>query len=209
MKKKLFYFIVFVVSFLSLNSCYTEKKAVKQVNKAILIHRDTVRGIFNTTWPLVLLNTTSDSVEYKRYIEALSELQDNYNDLFNRPKERDTLLEPIADETKIYEQENDIKKLKEYIVKLRLLCKDKPPIHDTVEVEAKQITEGLRKDVSDRDKTIADKEAALTELTKDFDKMKDGRNGWRKKSLVTWAGLILVLLAIFGRKALAIKSKFF
>lgn len=140
--EKAFYFILFIFCVALFNSCYTEKKAVKQTQKAVLKYPDTTRGIFRTRWPLVIVNTPTDSIEFKKYISEIELISQMLEEERNKFPIIDTFPLFVEDEQKILILQKNIaierdklNKLSVSYLKLKKLCKERPPLRDTIKIE--------------------------------------------------------------------------
>jgi hypothetical protein len=128
-----------------LSGCYTERKAASQVHRAKDSYPDTTAAILRSWKPCILTPGGSDSGAYYDYQRQLEELSRYYDALLADQPTGDTLYDTLID---TWEDSTKIRALKRqlsacadrqrqqnaYISSLLELCRDKPPIHDTIKV---------------------------------------------------------------------------
>ncbi len=167
LKQLMKYFLLacIIAWIISMIGCSTAKKDFSNVNKAIMQHPAQTAKQLNDWRPCIPLVTVNDSSDYKKYLEDLHNLTDYYNHLIPDTV-TDTFMEIWTDTSKIkfYKNkleasEKQMKYLNSYIHDLTQLCKDKPPVHDTIKIEDSRklliIASQLETSVSDTKKIQA------------------------------------------------------
>lgn len=91
-------------------SCYTQKKAEKQINRAYIEHQDMLRSKLQWWWPCVPVEIKRDSVKYVAFLRQI-----------------DTLLQVDTISEKCPERK--------VLIKYRDILKSPPPIHDTIKIK--------------------------------------------------------------------------
>ncbi len=166
--------LIVLVSFLfSLSSCYTEKKAVKQVNKAYVHHPDTLAKIVRTLFPCTTGEVKpGDSTAYKKYLADLQALEDSLKN-FQPETITDTVIDTWEDSTKIRVLQSTNSKLKSQIAfkdksiqGLLKKCRENAPIHDTLMVEDSAKIYTMTRQMSTYEATIKERDLTISDLTK-------------------------------------------
>ena len=101
-------------------SCYTAKKAERQINKAQIYHPEVVAAKSALWYPCVPLSITTDSTAYKEWLKKI----DSLNGIIPiRDTIIDTLwLDKVCPERKV-------------LIKYKELIRVMPTLHDTIMVE--------------------------------------------------------------------------
>lgn len=181
----------------SLAGCYSQKKAATQVDKAANSYPVQTAKQLREKWPCVPTIKNSDSTEYKKYQADLKAIEEYYAALTpSEPDKEDSSIYTDLDSCKyrFLIERNKLEQARAYIADLKKLCKDKPPIHDTVKIrddadlficnaEKDAIQKASDAELSKRDKMISD----LTKTVKT-------KNWWLWKIGI---GLLLCLGWIF------------
>ena len=113
-KCKMKYLILTIFLF----SCYSVKKAEKQINRAYIEHQDMLRAKLQWWWPCLPYERKTDSVKYVAFLRQIDTLLEVKRDTIT-----DTIfLDKICPERKI-------------LIKYKDLLKYVPPIHDTIKIK--------------------------------------------------------------------------
>lgn len=198
MNKVLFYSILFGAYIYCLCSCGS---APKHLAKAVKMDSLYVAKETRNLFPCVdTKRGKSDSTEYKKYQAELQKIQDYYNS--RKPTHTtDTLEIAWTDSAKVIALQEalvgrnlTIATQEAYIEDLLKICKDKPPIRDTVRIEdsAKifqmRTEQGfLEVELNKRETKIADQEKEIATLQ---GKVK------KKNSRIRWD--LLIIIALIG-----------
>lgn len=214
--KKIFYLILFVVSVALLNSCYTEKKAVKQVQKAIITYPDTTRSIFRARYPLIITNSPTDSAEFKKYLAEIDSIAAELEEEKNKLPLVDTFPLFVEDIKKIEILQKNLtimrakfNNLSASYIELKKICKGRPPLRDTIKIadnaaidEAYYITGQM---VAAKDKQLQEKEKELVKAIKEIDNAQKKVKRRNKVILILsiWLGIFLIpiIVRIIAKKA--------
>lgn len=208
--KKAFYLILLITCIALLNSCYTEKKAVKQTQKAVLNYPDTTRGIFRTRWPLIITNKPTDSTEFKKYLSEIDRIAKELEEEKNKFPIIDTFPLFIEDSQKIeilqsnlLIERNKYKNLSAKYIQLEKVCKSQPPIRDTVEIadssaidQAYYITGQM---IDAKNKELEEKEKQLQDAVEEKNKTEKKVKRRNKVILILSIGLGIFLIPIIFR----------
>lgn len=110
----------YIILLLLLCSCYTAKKAERQVNKAQIYHPEVMAEKSALWYPCVPLSITTDSSSYKKWLSKI----DSINGIIPiRDTITDTLwLDKVCPERKV-------------LIKYKELIRTIPTLHDTIRVE--------------------------------------------------------------------------
>ena len=120
---------LFILIFLA--SCMS---APKHLQKAIDKDRPYVASETRKLWPCITKDGKPDSTAYKQYLEDLKTLEDFYQSQEPQFK-TDTLAISWTDSAKVVDLKRKISAKDAYIAELKKICRDKPPIHDTIPVK--------------------------------------------------------------------------
>lgn len=119
--------------------CYNQKKAVKQINKAVANYPDTTNAIFRKNFPIITTPKPTDSTQYKAYQEEIERLL-RENEYLNS-RQPDTVYDPYPyfDSAVCIEQFRkntalsiQYNKLLDNYSALQKICKERPPLRDTI-----------------------------------------------------------------------------
>jgi exonuclease VII small subunit len=208
--KKMFYLILFIVSVALLNSCYTEKKAVKQVQKAVVQYPDTTRSIFRARYPLIITNSPTDSADFKKYLAEIDSITAELEEEKNKFPLIDTFPLFVEDIKKIeilqknlFAERVKFNKLSSSYLELKKVCKGRPPLRDTIKIadnaaieEAYYITGQI---VSAKDKELQEKEKELAKVIEERDKAQNKVSRRNKVILILSISLAIFLIPIIIR----------
>ncbi len=208
--KKMFYLILFIVSVALLNSCYTEKKAVKQVQKAVIEYPDTTRSIFRARYPLIITNKPTDSVDFKKYLSEIDSIAAELEKERNKFPLIDTFPLFVEDIRKIEILQKNLtterakfNSLSASYIELKKLCKGRPPLRDTIKIadnaaieEAYYITGQI---VAAKDKQLQEKEKELVKAINERDNTQKKVKNRNKLILILSIGLGIFLIPIIIR----------
>lgn len=208
--KKIFYLILFIVSVALLNSCYTEKKAVKQVQKAVIQYPDTTRSIFRARYPLIITNSPTDSAEFKKYLAEIDSIAAELEEEKNKLPLVDTFPLFVEDIKKIEILQKNLtierakfNNLSVSYLELKKVCKGRPPLRDTIKIadnaaieEAYYITGQM---VAAKDKQLQEKEKELAKAIEEIDKAQNKVSKRNKVILILSIGLAIFLIPIIIR----------
>lgn len=99
-------------------SCYTPKKAERQINRAYIEHQDMLRSKIRWWWPCIPVEVKRDSAKYIAFIHQIDTLLEVKRDTIS-----DTIyLDKICPERKL-------------LIKYKELLKYVPAIHDTIKIK--------------------------------------------------------------------------
>lgn len=176
-KTIIFYVVLAITSCLLLTSCYTNKKAAEQVNKAIdkkpLIALPILRGKF----PCVVtgVTTTYDSSAYLAGVDSLKQLADFYKALM-------TNIEPtyitLYDTIYLKECANYIKEIER--LKKVIIIKDKynKELFEK-SISTPPVIKENREQVEDLS-IVIEKDIQLNKAQKKIDKLQESNDRWKK-----------------------------
>lgn len=180
----------------TLVSCYSEKKAIDQTDKALKIYPDLVANIARKNFPCITTSSikTTDSTAYKQWQDSVNKLNSFYQDLINsiEPVEiHDTITAGCegyeANEQK-YRQELSVKN--RLIIELNRQIREVKPIHDTV----KKLIEDSAK-IKLLGAVIDIKERQLEESKKRIDQLDNDKKDLQTK--LSKRNKLLLYLVIF------------
>lgn len=100
----------YILPILFLVSCYTPKKAERQINRAYIEHQDMLRSKTRWWWPCVPVEVKRDSAKYIAFLQQL-----------------DTILKVDTISEKCPERQ--------VLIKYREILKRPPAIHDTIKIK--------------------------------------------------------------------------
>lgn len=111
-------------------SCYTPKKAERQINKAYIKHNDMLLAKTRWWWPCVPMEVKRDSVKYIAFLQQL-----------------DTILKVDTINEKCPERQ--------VLIKYREILKHPPAIHDTIKIKDMSC-EAIRGDLTAQNSKLKD-----------------------------------------------------
>jgi len=112
--------ILYILSIFILSSCYTAKKAEKDINKAKINFPEVVADKCGQWYGCDTVTIIRDSIKFKEWVNEIHSF--------------DTIIDTILLR----------EKCPELLVKYREVVKRVPPIHDTIKVENKASLEAIR-----------------------------------------------------------------